>query len=142
MLRKPFLTLCCALLLSACTPVDNYNAQAYQQLQTLEASYQRFLTDAAAAPLDQKIIAQDDAILRQEFDDALMLAATLNDTLRIENLNVLEGGYFRLHARLMHQNAPLSPLQAKLYGQQVQQACQLAIDGECLRAGAACHSGS
>ena len=117
------------------------HAQAHQQLEALEASYQRFLTDAAVAPLDQNIIARDDAVLHQEFDDALLLAATLNDPLRIENLNVLEDGYVRLHARLMSQNSPLTPVRAKLYGQQVQQACQLAIEGECLRDGATCHAG-
>lgn len=146
MLRHQYRTLCvvlcCAFLLPACTLTDHYNAQAYQQLEALEASYQRFLADAAVAPLDQKTIARDDAVLRQEFDDALLLAATLNDALRIENLNVLEGGYVRLHARLMQQNSPLTPVQADLYGQQVRQACQLAIEGECLRAGAACHAGS
>lgn len=130
---------CCALLLSACSLTDNYNAQAHQQLEGLETSYLHFIADAATAPLDTNIIARDDSELRQGFDEALMLAATLNDPLRIENLTLLEDNYFRLHARVIRQNSALTEVQARLFTQQARQAWQLAIEGECLRPGSACH---
>ena len=133
-----FAVIGCIFLLSACSLTDKYNAQAYQQLKALQTSWQHFLEDAAVAPLDAERIAQDDSQLRQGFDDALIQAALLNDSLRIENLTLLEDAYIRLHARLLQQNHSLSPVQTHLYRQQAQMAWQLAIEGECLRPGAAC----
>lgn len=133
-----YAVICCALLLSACSLTDNYNAQAHQQLEELETSYLHFIADAATAPLDTEIIARDDSDIRQGFDDALILAATLNDPLRIENLTLLEDSYFRLHERVLRQNSALTLVQARLFEQQARQAWQLAIEGECLRPGSAC----
>jgi len=128
------------IVLSACTLTDNYNAQAHEQFIALEKAYMHFLADAATTPLNEIDIARDDRELRQRFSEAIELANHVNDSLRVENLTLLEAGYFRIHARLMEQNRAFSPVQLRLYQKQAQQAYQLAIAGECLRAYSNCHA--
>lgn len=129
------------LFLSACVLTDRYDARAFHQLQMLETLSLRFIDDAGHAPRDEAQLAQDDRAIRQRFTQAWLLAERLGDTLRLDNLAILERRYSQLYARVVARGQPLTPPQLELYYQQTQHAWQLAMQGECLRTDSPCRSG-
>lgn len=72
--------------LTACSWIDGYSSTAHQQLLMLEQLHLQFISDAAAAPLDQRLLSYEDRQIRPLFSPAL----SDSDALRQSNLHVLE----------------------------------------------------
>lgn len=83
--------------LTACSWIDGYSSTAHQQLLMLEQLHLQFISDAAAAPLDQRLLSYEDRQIRPLFS----LALSDSDALRQSNLHVLEKNYQRLYRRVV-----------------------------------------
>lgn len=83
--------------LTACSWIDGYSSMAHQQLLMLEQLHLQFISDAAAAPLDQRLLSYEDRQIRPLFS----LALSDSDALRQSNLHVLEKNYQRLYRRVV-----------------------------------------
>lgn len=117
--------------LTACSWVDGYSSTAHQQLLMLEQLHLQFISDAAAAPLDQRLLRQEDRQIRQLFS----LALSDCDALRQNNLRVLEKNYQRLYTHVSCQDTALTPFTAGALAQQTEKLYQQAINGEQQRSG-------
>jgi len=112
--------------LTACSWIDGYSSTAHQQLLMLQ-----FISDAAAAPLDQRLLSYEDRQIRPLFS----LALSDSDALRQSNLHVLEKNYQRLYRRVVPQERALTPFEAGILAQQTEKLYQQAINGEQQRSG-------
>ncbi|EMP0250446.1 hypothetical protein ACNPM9_15500 [Klebsiella michiganensis] len=117
--------------LTACSWVDGYSSMAHQQLLMLEQLHLQFISDAAAAPLDQRLLSNEDRQIRPLFS----LALSDSDALRQSNLHVLEKNYQRLYRRVVPQERALTPFEAGILAQQTEKLYQQAINGEQQRSG-------
>ena len=90
-----------------------------------------FISDAAAAPLDQRLLSYEDRQIRPLFS----LALSDSDALRQSNLHVLEKNYQRLYRRVVPQERALTPFEAGILAQQTEKLYQQAINGEQQRSG-------
>ncbi|CAA0349417.1 hypothetical protein ACS6VN_002836 [Klebsiella oxytoca] len=125
-------TLIAALLVTtACSWVDGYSNTAHQQLLMLEQRHLQFISDAATAPVDQRLLRQEDRQIRQLFS----LALNDGDALRQNNLRVLEKNYQRLYTHVSRQDAAMTPFTTGALAQQTEYLYQQAISGEQLRSG-------
>ena len=125
-------TLIAALLVTtACSWVDGYSNTAHQPLLMLEQLHLQFISDAATAPVDQRLLRQEDRQTRQLFS----LALSDGDALRQNNLRVLEKNYQRLYTHVSRQDGALTPFTAGALAQQTEYLYQQAISGEQLRSG-------
>ena len=115
--------------LSACSWVGRYSETAYQQLLTLKQLHLQFI--ATAATDDNQRLAEEDAQIRQQFDQAM----DSGDTLRRDNLALLEGNYLRVYAHRTMQDAPFSAAEATYLSRQTIYLYQQAIAGERQRPG-------
>ena len=97
----------------------------------LEQLHLQFISDAATAPVDQRLLRQEDRQIRQLFS----LALSDGDALRQNNLRVLEKNYQRLYTHVSRQDAALTPFTAGALAQQTEYLYQQAISGEQLRSG-------
>ena len=107
--------------LTACSWIDGYSSTAHLQ----------FISDAAAAPLDQRLLSYEDRQIRPLFS----LALSNSDALRQSNLHVLEKNYQRLYRRVVPQERALTPFEAGILAQQTEKLYQQAINGEQQRSG-------
>ena len=117
--------------LTACSWIDGYSSAAHQQLLMLEQLHLQFISDAAAAPLDQRLLSYEDRQIRPLFS----LALSDSDALRQSNLHVLEKNYQRLYRRVVPQERALMPFEAGILAQQTEKLYQQAINGEQQRSG-------
>ena len=117
--------------LTACSWIDGYSSAAHQQLLMLEQLHLQFISDAAAAPLDQRLLSYEDRQIRPLFS----LALSDSDALRQNNLLVLEKNYQRLYRRVVPQERALTPFEAGILAQQTEKLYQQAINGEQQRSG-------
>ena len=117
--------------LTACSWLDGYSSAAHQQLLMLEQLHLQFISDAAAAPLDQRLLSYEDRQIRPLFS----LALSDSDALRQSNLHVLEKNYLRLYRRVVPQGRALTPFEAGILAQQTEKLYQQAINGEQQRSG-------
>lgn len=117
--------------LTACSWIDGYSSAAHQQLLMLEQLHLQFISDAAAAPLDQRLLSYEDRQIRPLFS----LALSDSDALRQSNLHVLEKNYQRLYRRVVPQERALTPFEAEILAQQTEKLYQQAINGEQQRSG-------
>ncbi|EPB6469611.1 hypothetical protein ACQUW4_004305 [Cronobacter dublinensis] len=129
-----------AALLAACSLVGNYQARAHEQLTDLMATHLQLIDDftAPAGELDNAALAKADHDMRLRFAQAIAYAESLHDPLRTDNLRLLQSVYRDDHARLVKQNPPFSPAQAKLWRAQARQAYLEALRGECSRPASPC----
>ncbi|EKM6455868.1 hypothetical protein ACNKCJ_001245 [Cronobacter dublinensis] len=128
-------TLLLAALLTACSLAGNYQARAHEQLTDLMATHLQLIDDftAPSAELDNAALAKADHDMRLRFAQAIAYAESLHDTLRTDNLRLLQSVYRDDHARLVKQNHPFSPAQAVLWREQARLAYLEALRGECSR---------
>ena len=117
--------------LTACSWIDGYSSTAHQQLLMVEQLHLQFISDAAAAPLDQRLLSYEDRQIRPLFS----LALSDSDALRQSNLHVLEKNYQRLYRRVVPQERALMPFEAGILAQQTEKLYQQAINGEQQRSG-------
>ena len=117
--------------LTACSWLDGYSSAAHQQLLMLEQLHLQFISDAAAAPLDQRLLSYEDRQIRPLFS----LALSDSDALRQSNLHVLEKNYQRLYRRVVPQERALTPFEAGILAQQTEKLYLQAINGEQQRSG-------
>ena len=117
--------------LTACSWIDGYSSAAHQQLLMLEQLHLQFISDAAAAPLDQRLLSYEDRQIRPLFS----LALSDSDALRQSNLHVLEQNYQRLYAHISSRDTALTPFEAGVLTQQTEKLYQQAINGEQQRSG-------
>jgi hypothetical protein len=115
--------------LSACSWVGRYSETAYQQLLTLKQLHLQFI--ATAATDDNQRLAEEDAQIRQQFDQAM----DSGDALRRDNLTLLESNYLRVYAHRTMQDAPFSAAEATYLSRQTIYLYQQAIAGERQRPG-------
>ncbi|EKK7715021.1 hypothetical protein PO816_001900 [Cronobacter dublinensis] len=129
-----------AALLAACSLVGNYQARAHEQLTDLMAAHLQLIDDftAPAGELDTAALAKADHDMRLRFAQAIAYAESLHDTLRTDNLRLLQSVYRDDHTRLVKQNYPFSPAQAALWRAQARQAYFEALRGECSRPASPC----
>jgi hypothetical protein len=115
--------------LSACSWVGRYSETAYQQLLTLKQLHLQFI--ATAATDDNQRLTEEDAQIRQQFDQAM----GSGDALRRDNLTLLESNYLRVYAHRTMQDAPFSAAEATYLSRQTIYLYQQAIAGERQRPG-------
>ncbi|MDT3667720.1 hypothetical protein ROK90_17155 [Cronobacter dublinensis] len=140
MLSRQVTALLLAALLIACSLVGNYQGRAHEQLTDLMAAHLQLIDDftAPAGALDNAALAKADHDMRLRFAQAIAYAESLHDTLRTDNLRLLQSVYRDDHARLVKQNYPFSPAQAALWRAQARQAYLEALRGECSRPASPC----
>ena len=117
--------------LTACSWIDGYSSTAHHQLLMLEQLHLQLISDAAAAPLDQRMLSYEDRQIRPLFS----LALSDSDALRQSNLHVLEKNYQRLYRRVVPLERALTPFEAGILAQQTEKLYQQAINGEQQRSG-------
>lgn len=129
-----------AALLTACSLVGNYQARAHEQLTDLMAAHLQLIDDftAPSAELDNAALAKADHDMRLRFAQTIAYAESLHDTLRTDNLRLLQSIYRDDHARLVNQNHPFNTAQAALWREQARQAYLEALRGECSRPTSPC----
>ncbi|WP_234012936.1 hypothetical protein [Cronobacter dublinensis] len=139
-LSRQVTALLLAALLAACSLVGNYQGRAHEQLTDLMAAHLQLIDDftAPAGELDNAALAKADHDMRLRFAQAIAYAGSLHDTLRTDNLHLLQSVYRDDHARLVKQNRPFSPAQAALWREQARQAYLEALQGECSRPASPC----
>jgi hypothetical protein len=143
MVRKTdvFAALLVALLVGACALIGGYSARSHEQVTALKAAHLKFIdtfTEGRDRSWEVKKFVEESDKVDLKLREAHEFAQSLDDKLRVSNLQLLREIFEEDAQNMRGKNRLLTAIEAKTLAEPSGQAYDRVIKGECARPGAAC----